>query len=209
MISHNIKISLQDQLRALPPRVPAATLSGSISVAQTAAIVDDIIHKRIKILFVSPERLASPSFQRLFRVKWNPNSNVYERSFPEISLLCIDEAHCVSQWAHNFRPCFLRFKNLLSMMAPKSILAITATAGPRVIDDISQTIGIQAKTPQEHTSDSLQSDSIKVIKKGRDNIDVSCQFVGSQEERLLMVRDIFCFSIVSSRSLFVSLIFYV
>jgi ATP-dependent DNA helicase Q4 len=209
MISHNVKISLQDQLRALPPRVPAATLSGSISTAKTAAIIDDIIHKRIKILFVSPERLASPSFQRLFRVKWNPNSNKYERSFPEISLLCIDEAHCVSQWAHNFRPCFLRFKSLLSMMAPKSILAITATAGPRVIDDICKTIGIETKTPKEDTSDSLQSDSIKVIQKGRDNIEVSCQFVESQEERLIMVRDIFCCSIASSRSLFVLLMFYV
>eukprot|EP00980_Cylindrotheca_fusiformis_P006543 scaffold1384_cov116-Cylindrotheca_fusiformis.AAC.21 len=175
---------IQDQLRALPPRVPAATLSGSISVAKTAAIVDDIIHKRIKILFVSPERLASPSFQRLFRVKWNPNTNLRERSFPEVSLLCIDEAHCVSQWAHNFRPCFLRFKSILSLMSPKSILAITATAGPRVIDDICQTISIPTN---KSSSDYLESDSIKLIQKGRDNIDVSCQFVESQEERLRML----------------------
>lgn len=75
------------------------------------------------------------------------------------------------------------------MMAPKSILAITATAGPRVIDDICQTIGIQTKNPEESVTGSVQSESIKVIQKGRDNIDVSCQFVASQEERLLMVRD--------------------
>ncbi|CAJ1969352.1 unnamed protein product [Cylindrotheca closterium] len=177
---------IQDQLRALPPRVPAATLSGSISVAKAAAIVDDIIHKRIKVLFVSPERLASPSFQRLFRTKWNPNTNQYERKFPKISLLCIDEAHCVSQWAHNFRPCFLRFQNILATMAPKSILAITATAGPRVIDDICQTIGIV----EEKSHPDNKDDSVQVLESGRDNIDVSCHFVTSQEERLIMLSKI-------------------
>lgn len=170
---------IHDQLRALPPRIPAATLSGSISASKTAAIIDDIIQKRIKILFVSPERLASPSFQRLFRMKWNSESNQYERSFPEISLLCIDEAHCVSQWAHNFRPCFLRFHSILSLMNPQGILAITATAGPRVIDDICQTIGIETTKDQMH--------GIKVIERGRDNIDVTCRFVANQEERFSIV----------------------
>jgi ATP-dependent DNA helicase Q4 len=167
---------IHDQLRALPPRISAATLSGSLSAAKTAAILDDILHKRIKVLFVSPERLASPSFQRLFRTTYNPSTQQRERKFPDISLLCIDEAHCVSQWAHNFRPCFLRFQSLLYLMNPQSILAITATAGPRVVSDICQTIGI-----------SNQEESIKIIQKGRDNIDVSCQFVASQEERFLMV----------------------
>jgi hypothetical protein len=182
---------LQDQLRSLPPRVPAATLSGSVSAAATAAILDDVIRKRIKVLFVSPERLASPSFRRLFRLTWNPDTKQKERKFPEISLLCIDEAHCASQWAHNFRPCFLRFKNLLRLMSPRSILAITATAGPRVIADISETLGIQ---PTEATDENdpngwvENNESIKVIKKGRDNIDVSCRFLANHEERLSMVR---------------------
>ena len=87
----------QDQLRELPPRIPAATLSGSLTSAATAAIVDDVIRERIKVLFVSPERLASASFQRLFQPKWNKETNSHQRPFPTVPLLCVDEAHCLSQ----------------------------------------------------------------------------------------------------------------
>lgn len=76
-------------------------------------------------------------------------------------------------------------------MNPRSILAITATAGPKVIADISETIGMYpAGTPcRDESNDWLENhDGIKVIKKGRDNIDVSCQFVANHEERLSMVR---------------------
>ena len=185
---------IQDQLRSLPPRIPAATLSGSVSASKTAAIIDDIVRKRLKILFVSPERLTSPAFRRLFNLTWNPETNTKERRFPEISLLCIDEAHCVSQWAHNFRPCFLRFKGFLKIMKPKSILAITATAGPRVIKDITQTLGIDI--PESFTEElskslsDIEHDSIKIIRSGRDNIDVMGKFLSNQEERLAAVAGI-------------------
>ena len=112
-------------------------------------------------------------------------------------------AHCVSQWAHNFRPCFLRFQSILSLMNPQSILAITATAGPRVIEDICQTIGIESsKHPEGNRS--LGTGGIKVIERGRDNIDVACQFLSSQEERLLMVSVFFLryFSLSTSLSKF-------
>lgn len=181
---------IQDQLRSLPPRVPAATLSGSPSAAQTAAIIDDIEQGRIKILFVSPERLVSPSFRRLFHMRWNPEKKIKERRFPVISLLCIDEAHCASHWAHNFRPCFLRFKSLLNLMQPRSVLAITATAGPRVIADINNTLGIQDCSEISTSSDSLtpaQKDGILVMKSDRDNIDVSTMMLANHEERLSMV----------------------
>lgn len=59
---------MQDQLRQLPPKIPAATLSGSMTTAQMALIVDDIMRGRYKVLFVSPERLASAAFRRLVRI---------------------------------------------------------------------------------------------------------------------------------------------
>ena len=185
---------IQDQLRSLPPRIPAATLSGSVSASKTAAIIDDIVRKRLKILFVSPERLTSAAFRRLFNLRWNPETNTRERKFPEISLLCIDEAHCISQWAHNFRPCFLRFKGFLKIMQPKSILAITATAGPRVIRDIGQTLGMDF--PESITEESsetaldTENECIKIIRSGRDNIDVMGKFMSNQEERLSVVAGI-------------------
>lgn len=178
----------QDQLRSLPPRIPAATLSGSLSASATAAILDDLVRKRIKILFVSPERLTSASFRRLFNWTWNAETQQKERKFPEISLLCIDEAHCVSQWAHNFRPCFLRFKNLLAKMMPKSTLAVTATAGPKVIADITRTLGIEGSSPNEN-------EGVLIIDKARDNIDVGCEYVDSHETRIQKVRNV---SVVSS-----------
>ncbi|VEU40498.1 unnamed protein product [Pseudo-nitzschia multistriata] len=185
---------IQDQLRSLPPRIPAATLSGSVSAAKTAAILDDIVRKRLKVLFVSPERLISPAFRRLFNFRWNPDTKTKERKFPEISLLCIDEAHCVSQWAHNFRPCFLRFKGFLKVMKPKSVLAITATAGPRVIKDIGETLGVDiSETLTEDSSESppdSECESIKIVRKGRDNIDVMTKFMSNEEERLAAVAGI-------------------
>jgi superfamily II DNA helicase RecQ len=159
-----------------------------------AAVVDDVIRKRIKILFVSPERLTSASFRRLFNPKWNAETNQMERRFPEISLLCVDEAHCMSQWAHNFRPCFLRFKNLLNLLAPESVLAITATAGPRVLDDICDTMGISRSERVEGEESSGESkdanEGIRIINKSRDNIDVACQFVAHHDERLSIVSNL-------------------
>lgn len=179
---------IQDQLRSLPPRIPAATLSGSVSSSKMAAILDDIVRKRLKILFVSPERLTSPAFRRLFNPIWNPETKTKERKFPEISLLCVDEAHCISQWAHNFRPCFLRFKGFLKLMKPKSILAITATAGPKVIMDIGQTLDIEI--PLESISRNDNGESFKIIRTGRDNIDVLCSFMSNHEERLAVLSGI-------------------
>ena len=82
---------MQDQLRQLPPKIPAASLSGSMTTAQMALIVDDIMRGRYKVLFVSPERLASAAFRRLVRPKFNAETRQYERQFPTVSLLCVDE----------------------------------------------------------------------------------------------------------------------
>jgi ATP-dependent DNA helicase Q4 len=171
---------IHDQLRSLPPGVPAATLSGSVSASKSAAILDDIVRKRLKILFVSPERLTSSAFRRLFNFAWDPEKKTKQRVFPEISLLCIDEAHCISQWAHNFRPCFLRFRALLRLMQPKSILGITATAGPSVVEDVRETLGI----PCANLEDGDDDESIKIVRSCRDNIDVKVRLLQNQEERL-------------------------
>jgi superfamily II DNA helicase RecQ len=83
----------------------------------------------------------------------------------------------LSQWAHNFRPCYLRLGTVLQLIEPDSVLAMTATAEPRVVDDICSRLGIcQAE------------ESVRLLKANRDNIDVECSFHGSQEERLTKVR---------------------
>ncbi|KAK1744325.1 ATP-dependent DNA helicase, RecQ family [Skeletonema marinoi] len=185
---------MQDQLRQLPPKIPAATLSGSMTSAQMALIVDDILRGRLKVLFVSPERLASAAFRRLMRPKFNLETRQYERQFPEVSLLCVDEAHCLSQWGHNFRPSYLRVRSLMSLIQPKSVLALTATAGPMVVKDICNTLCIPFDgqcTINDEIPSSLDSTSngvgVKVLNCNRDNIDVFSLVLQDQDERRYLV----------------------
>ena len=189
---------IHDQIRMLPARLAAATLSGSMSTASVAATLDDIVRGRIKLLFVSPERLTSSSFRRLFRPTWNTTSKKYERYFPEVSLFCVDEAHCMSQWAHNFRPSYLRLQSIIDLIEPRSILAMTATAGPKVVEDICRTLRI------ENTTDTTLS-GVRVSKTNRDNIDVKCLFLNTQEERLSKVSCVMNAKLLSSLQILTSI----
>jgi ATP-dependent DNA helicase Q4 len=155
-----------------------------------AAIMDDVVRGRLKVLFVSPERLTSASFRRLFIPRWNPETRVKERHFPTVSLLCVDEAHCMSQWAHNFRPSYLRMRTMMELVQPESVLAITATAGPRVVEDICRTLNITGGTTASSVAGASQSDDsggVRVMKSDRDNIDVTSLILSNQEERLSKV----------------------
>ena len=186
---------MQDQLRQLPPKIPAATLSGSMTIAQMALIVDDVMRGRYKVLFVSPERLASAAFRRLVRPKFNLDTRQYERQFPVVSLLCVDEAHCLSQWGHNFRPSYLRIRSLLPLIEPKSILALTATAGPMVIRDICNTLCIPYDGNRDvggcsSSPSQLNDDGVKVLNCDRDNIDVFSLVLQSNDERRYLLHKI-------------------
>lgn len=123
-----------DQLARLPPQVPGACLAGNLSMRELARIIRDLRSGRLRVLFVSPEKLCSPSFGRLV------GEDVAGRggaAFPPVSLVCIDEAHCISQWSHNFRPAFLRLgRNIENLIKPRALLAMTATADADVIGDI-------------------------------------------------------------------------
>ena len=174
---------MEDQLRHLPPSIPAATLSGQMSAKKMAMIIDDLIKNRLKILFVSPERLASSAFRRLLTPKVNSVTKQYERQLPPISLLCVDEAHCLSQWGHNFRVSYLRLRTILSRLDPESVLALTATAGPAVVRDICHVLDIDQGNVEDPLSITTDQ-GIKVLSCDRDNIDVAVHFSLDEEERL-------------------------
>lgn len=159
-----------------------------------AATLDDVVRGRLKVLFVSPERLTSASFRRLFIPRWNPETRVKERHFPTVALLCVDEAHCMSQWAHNFRPSYLRMRAMMELIQPQSVLAITATAGPRVVKDICRTLGISGSAGvSTSVPGSIQqredTGGVRVMASDRDNIDVTCLILSNQEKRLSKVRE--------------------
>jgi superfamily II DNA helicase RecQ len=94
-----------------------------------------VLKGHIKVLYVSPERLCTPAFRRLITLlkqqqQFHTQQGRSEQ--PVVSLLCVDEAHCLSQWSYNFRPAFLRIRREIQFIQPAAVLALTATATPRI-----------------------------------------------------------------------------
>ena len=123
---------MKDQIDFLTERgVPAARLDSSLDRAETLQVYDNLRSGRLKLLYVSPERLGNERFEQLL-------------SRLRISLLAIDEAHCISEWGHNFRPDYLRIAQLARQLKVQRVLALTATATPAVADDIAAAFDIES-----------------------------------------------------------------
>jgi ATP-dependent DNA helicase RecQ len=132
---------MKDQVDALRSRgIAAARLDSSLTGEETQRVYADLREGRLKLLYVAPERLSGEAFlERLRRVK--------------LSLLAIDEAHCISEWGHNFRPEYLRLARVSQELKLRPVLALTATATPEVARDICQAFGI---APQRHVQTSFR-----------------------------------------------------
>ncbi|MDA0766598.1 MAG: RecQ family ATP-dependent DNA helicase, partial [Verrucomicrobia bacterium] len=123
---------MKDQVDALQQRgIAAARLDSSLSTEEAFAIYDQIRAGSLKLLYVAPERLANEKFR----------ARLDEMS---ISLLAIDEAHCISEWGHNFRPDYLKLARFAKDLGITRVLALTATATPEVADDIRRNFDIAA-----------------------------------------------------------------
>ncbi|BCR03560.1 ATP-dependent DNA helicase RecQ [Desulfuromonas versatilis] len=121
---------MKDQVDALRQRgLPAARLDSSIGPAEAQAIYRQLADGSLKLLYIAPERLANERF--LGRLRGRP-----------IDLLAIDEAHCISEWGHNFRPEYLKIARLAEQLRVGRVLALTATATPEVAADIRRAFGI-------------------------------------------------------------------
>ena len=115
---------MKDQVDALRRKgIAAARLDSTLTGQETMQVYSDLREGKLKLLYVAPERLSGETFiERLRRVK--------------ISLLAIDEAHCISEWGHNFRPEYLRLARVAEDLALRPVLTLTATATPDVARDI-------------------------------------------------------------------------
>lgn len=115
---------MEDQVRSLTERgVPATFLASTLDMDERRERERRIAQGEFKLVYVAPERLANPSALESLR-----------RAEPP--LVAIDEAHCISQWGHDFRPDYLRLGRILEQLAPKHVLACTATATPVVREEI-------------------------------------------------------------------------
>ncbi len=110
-----------DRLRKMD--IPARALYTGLYYNEIESIYSNAIHNKLKFLYVSPERLLNQTFQMAL-------------SKIEVNLIAVDEAHCISQWGYNFRPPYLQIAEIRNFYPKVPILALTATATPRVVDDI-------------------------------------------------------------------------
>ena len=108
--------------------VKAVQLNSSLSADEEREALDGILSRAHEIVFCTPERLAQSAFLEVIKEV-------------DISLVVIDEAHCISQWGHDFRPAYTEMAASIQALGRPPILALTATATDDVVDDISRQLG--------------------------------------------------------------------
>ena len=120
---------MKDQVANLRSRgIKATAIYSGMRSSDIVKALENCIFGDYKFLYVSPERLSSELFlKKIQRVK--------------VSMVTVDEAHCISQWGHDFRPAYREVKQLREIFPSVPVLALTATATPEVVKDIQQQLG--------------------------------------------------------------------
>lgn len=117
---------MKDQVERLKRHgIAAEAIHSGMSAREAELAMNHVIHQSIKFLYVSPERLTSQFFREILR-------NL------TLSLIVVDEAHCISQWGYDFRPPYMRISEIRPYFPDVPVLALTATATPPVVKDIQQ-----------------------------------------------------------------------
>lgn len=124
---------MKDQVANLRSRgIKATAIYSGMKNSDVIVALENCIFGNYKFLYISPERISSELF--LTKVKHIP-----------VKLITIDEAHCISQWGHDFRPAYRRIKELRALFPQAPVLALTATATPAVVKDIQQQLDFKAE----------------------------------------------------------------
>ena len=122
---------MKDQVEGLNRRgIKALAIHSGMSPREIKLTLDNAVWGDYKFLYLSPERLNSERFiERLKQMK--------------VNLITVDEAHCISQWGYDFRPSYMNIIRLREVLPKVNFLALTATATPKVADDIQDKLGFQ------------------------------------------------------------------
>jgi ATP-dependent DNA helicase RecQ len=121
---------MRDQVDFLQSKgIAAARLDSTLGVEEVSALLQALPKGEIKLLYVAPERFANERFRKVMKKC-------------RLELLAVDEAHCLSEWGHNFRPDYLKLTGLAAEFGITRCLALTATATPEVARDVQQAFAI-------------------------------------------------------------------
>lgn len=127
---------MDDQLSGLPPKLKAACIHSNMSAKQREAAIEKVKAGQVHVLLLSPEALVGGGHSGSGCL---PPAD----QLPPVAFACIDEAHCVSEWSHNFRPCYLRLcKVLRDRLGVRCLLGLTATATLSTALDIARHLDI-------------------------------------------------------------------
>jgi ATP-dependent DNA helicase RecQ len=152
---------MKDQVDGLQKRsIDAIYINSSLNKEEREKRYKLLSEGQYKLLYVTPERFRKSEFVEILKKR-------------RISLLAVDEAHCISEWGHDFRPDYTRLKEFRQLMSNPTTIALTATATPRVQEDIVKQLG-------------LTSQEVKNYHEGieRENLFLECHELWGEDEKL-------------------------
>jgi len=161
---------MKDQVDSLNAAgIEATFINSSLSLRETNERMRDVAAGHYKLLYIAPERLESESFRSMIRKL-------------EVPLIAVDEAHCVSQWGHDFRPSYMTIVRLLQDVESRPVMAaFTATATDVVKDDIVQRLKL--REPVRVTTGYARSNLALSVVRGADKRDYVAQFVRERPDQ--------------------------
>ncbi|MBR6496157.1 MAG: RecQ family ATP-dependent DNA helicase, partial [Rikenellaceae bacterium] len=145
---------MKDQVDSLRKRgILAAGVHSGMSLQKIENTLDNCLWGDYKFLYIAPERISSPVFLSRFAEM-------------EVSLIAVDEAHCISEWGYDFRPTYLKINSLRELKPEVPILALTASATPKVLDEIVN--HLKLRTPQIHRMSFRRNNLSYVVRQTED-----------------------------------------
>ncbi|TDF97277.1 DNA helicase RecQ [Paenibacillus piri] len=165
---------MKDQVDGLDSiGVPATYINSSLSYAQVELRIRKASQGEYKLLYIAPERLESERFVELL-------ANL------AVPMVAIDEAHCVSQWGHDFRPSYLAISRLVSSLPQRPIVAaFTATATDQVREDVVK--HLQLREPQQFVTGFARENLAFTVIKGENKRDVMLDYIRSHQDEVGIV----------------------
>ena len=156
---------MKDQVDALQARgVPAAAVNSSLGADEYRQVMGALRSGELRIIYVAPERFGQEGFMNLLRSL-------------QVGLLAIDEAHCLSQWGHDFRPDYLRLGRVRQELGCPQTVALTATATDAVRQDILNTL-------------QLNNPAVIISGFGRDNLDFAITHCENRQAKFERIRQV-------------------